>query len=136
MWPWRQNSSTADHASMSVIDQGCEFEGRLTFGGTLILNGKLRGEVLSSDTLIVGEAGELHADVQVGVAIISGQISGHLNARERVEIKGTARIIGEILTPVLVLEEGVVFNGRCKMKDKNSKSSAKPPKIITESSTG
>ncbi len=116
MWPWRQNSSAADHASMNLIDQGCEFNGRLTFGGTLILNGKFRGDVLSSDTLIVGEAGELHADVQVGVAIISGQISGHVTARERVEIKGTARIIGDIVSPVLVLEEGVIFNGRCKMK--------------------
>ena len=59
---------------------------------------------------------ELHADVQVGVAIISGQISGHVTAREYVEIKGTARIIGDIVSPVLVLEEGVIFNGRCKMK--------------------
>lgn len=116
MWPWRQNSSAADHASMSVIDQGCEFEGRLTFGGTLILNGKLRGEVLSSDTLIVGEAGDLHADVQVGVAIISGQISGQVSARERVEIKRTAQINGDILTSVLELEKGVTFNGRCMMK--------------------
>ncbi len=116
MWPWKQNSSAADHTSMSVIDQGCEFNGHLTFGGTLILNGKFRGDVLSSDTLIVGEAGELHADVQVGVAILSGQISGHISARESVEIKGTARITGDILTPVLVLEEGVIFNGRCKMK--------------------
>ncbi len=116
MWPWKQNSSAADHNSMSVIDQGCEFNGHLTFGGTLILNGKFRGDVLSSDTLIVGEAGELHADVQVGVAIISGQISGDVTARERVEIKGTARIIGDIVSPVLVLEEGVIFNGRCKMK--------------------
>jgi cytoskeletal protein CcmA (bactofilin family) len=116
MWPWRANSSAADHTSMSVIDQGCEFEGRLTFVGTLILNGKLRGEVLSSDTLIVGEAGELDADVQVGVAIVSGQISGHITARERVEIKETARIIGDIITPTLVLKEGVIFNGHCRMK--------------------
>jgi cytoskeletal protein CcmA (bactofilin family) len=101
---------------MSVIDQGCAFEGRLTFVGTLILNGKLRGEVLSSDTLIVGEAGELDADVQVGVAIVSGQISGHITARERVEIKETARIIGDIITPTLVLKEGVIFNGHCRMK--------------------
>lgn len=116
MWPWRGNSSAADQNSMSVIDQGCEIEGRLTFAGTLILNGKFQGEIQSSDTLIVGETGELQADAQVGVAIVSGQISGHLTARERVEIKGTSQIHGDIVTPVLALEEGVIFNGHCKMK--------------------
>ena len=116
MWLWKQNSSAAGQASMSIIDLGCEFEGRLTFRGTLILNGKVRGDVLTSDTLIVGETGELHANVQVGVAIISGQILGQVSARERVEIKRTAQINGDILTSVLELEKGVTFNGRCMMK--------------------
>ena len=54
MWPWKENSSAAGQTSMSVIDHGCEIEGHLTFGGTLILNGKFQGEVVSSDTLIAG----------------------------------------------------------------------------------
>ncbi len=116
MWPWRENSSAADRTSMSVIDHGCEIEGRLTFGGTLILNGKFQGEISSSDTLIVGETGDLQADVRVGVAIVSGQISGQLIARERVELRGNAQIRGDIVTPMLVLDKGVIFNGHCKMK--------------------
>ena len=116
MWRWRGNNSAPDHASTSVIDQGCELEGRLTFAGTLVLNGKFRGEIFSSDTLLVGETGQVEAEVQVGVAIVSGQITGNIIARERVELKGSARIFGDIVTPVLVLEEGVVFDGRCKMK--------------------
>jgi len=117
MWRWRGNNSAPDQASTSVIDQGCELEGRLTFAGTLILNGKFHGEIFSSDTLLVGESGQVEAEVQVGVAIVSGQITGNINARERVELRGTARIFGDIVTPVLVLEEGVVFDGRCKMKN-------------------
>lgn len=116
MWRWRGNSSAPDQASTSVIDQGCELEGRLTFVGTLVLNGKFRGELFSSDTLLVGETGQAEAEVQVGIAIVSGQITGNIIARERVELRGTARIFGDIVTPVLVLEEGVVFDGRCKMK--------------------
>ena len=116
MWRWRGNSSAPDHASTSVIDQGCELEGRLTFVGTLVLNGKFRGEIFSSDTILVGETGQLEAEVQVGVAIVSGQVTGNIIARERVELRGSARIFGDIVTPVLVLEEGVVFDGRCKMK--------------------
>lgn len=116
MWRWRGNSSAPDQASTSVIDQGCELEGRLTFAGTLVLNGKFRGELFSSDTLLVGETGQAEAEVQVGVAIVSGQITGNIIARERVELRRTARVYGDIVTPVLVLEEGVVFDGRCKMK--------------------
>ena len=116
MWRWRGNSSAPDQASTSVIDQGCELEGRLTFAGTLVLNGKFRGELFSSDTLLVGETGQAEAEIQVGVAIVSGQITGNIIAHERVELRGTARIYGDIVTPVLVLEEGVVFDGRCKMK--------------------
>ena len=117
MWRWRRNSSAPEQASTSVIDQGCELEGRLTFVGTLVLNGKFRGEIFSSDTLLVGETGQAEAEVQVGIAIVSGQVTGNLIARERVELRGSARIFGDIVTPVLVLDEGVVFDGRCKMKN-------------------
>ena len=116
MWRWRKNSSERDQASTSVIDQGCELEGRFTCFGTVVVNGKFQGELFSSDTLLLGETGELKGEVQVGVAVVSGQITGSIIARERVELRPTARIFGDIITPVLVLEEGVVFDGHCKMK--------------------
>ncbi len=116
MWRRRGNNSTPDQPAMSVLDQGCELEGRLAFSGTLVLNGKFQGELLSSDTLIVGESGDLKADVRVRVAIVSGQLSGQIIAQERVELRSTARMYGDIVTPVLVLEEGVIFDGHCKMK--------------------
>lgn len=116
MWHWSGNGSAPDHAATSVIDQGCDLEGRLTFVGTLVMNGKLHGEVVSSDTLIVGDTGDLDADIHVGVAIVSGTIRGHMTARDRVELRKSASMFGDIETPVLVMEEGVVFDGHCKMK--------------------
>ena len=116
MWRWNGNSSASDQNSTSVIDQGCELEGRLRFVGTLVVNGKFRGELFSSDTLLVGEAGDVEGEAQVGTAIVSGQVTGNLVARERVELRSSARIAGDIVTPVLVLEEGVVFDGHCKMR--------------------
>ena len=110
---WKKNS-TSNHASTSVIDRGCVAEGRLNFVGTLAMNGQFRGEVLSSDTLLVGENAEVEAAVQVGVAVISGQVRGDITARERVELRKTARIYGNIVTPILMLEEGVVIDGQCK----------------------
>lgn len=110
---WKR-SSDSNHGATSVIDRGCEAEGRLSFVGTLALNGRFRGELLSSDTLLLSEEGEVESAVHVGVAIVSGQIKGNITARERVELRRTARIFGNIVTPVLVLEEGVVFDGQCK----------------------
>ncbi|HEU4344099.1 MAG TPA: polymer-forming cytoskeletal protein [Candidatus Binatia bacterium] len=108
---WKKRSSS-NHAT-SIIDHGCEAEGRLMFTGTLAMNGKFRGEVLAADTLLLGEKGEVEAQVQVGVGIISGQVRGNITARERVELSRTARISGNIVTPVLVLAEGASFDGQC-----------------------
>lgn len=91
-------------------------EGCLKFAGTLIINGKLRGEILSSGTLLVGETAEVEGDVRVNTAIVSGQVTGNLIARERIELRSGARITGDIVTPALVLDEGVVFEGNCKMR--------------------
>ncbi len=107
-------SSNSNHGSTSVIDYGCEAEGRLRFVGTLALNGRIHGEILTAETLLVGEKGEVEAAVEVGVAIISGKIKGNISARERVELRGTARIFGNVVTPVLIVEEGVVIDGQCK----------------------
>ncbi len=126
MWRRRGNSLAADQAPMSVIGQGCILKGDFTFRGTLILNGQFQGKVVSSDTLIVGEIGDLQADVRVGVAIVSGQVSGCLTARERIELRGNAKIRGDIVTPRLVLEKGVIFNGHCKMKGEERQVAHRP----------
>ncbi len=113
-----KHNSNPEHAAMSVIDHGCEMEGRLTFVGTLIVNGKFSGELISSNTLIVSESGELEADVRAGTAILAGQFSGHITVRERVELRKSARVVGDIVTPVLIMEEGVFFEGNCNVKGK------------------
>jgi cytoskeletal protein CcmA (bactofilin family) len=110
---WKK-SSTSNHAATSVIDHGCEAQGHLSFVGTVAMNGKFRGELFSADTLFLGTEGEVEAEVQVTVGIISGQVKGNITGRERIELSPTARIFGNIVTPVLVLEEGAVFDGQCK----------------------
>ena len=115
MWRWKADPIASEPDSTSVIDQSCEMEGRFRFTGTLIINGKFHGELLSPDTLLIGDAAELEAEVRVGTVIVSGQLTGSIVARERVELRAGARIAGSIVTPALVLEEGVVFDGRCTM---------------------
>jgi cytoskeletal protein CcmA (bactofilin family) len=115
MWRWKWNGSGPDQTAMSIIDHGCDLSGHLDFIGTLVVNGKFQGELSSSDTLIIGETAELQANIQAGTVIVNGQITGNIMARDRVELHGSARVFGDIETPVLVLEAGVFFDGNCRM---------------------
>jgi len=123
---FRRKSFLTGHASTSVIDAGCEISGCIRFAGTLVLNGRLAGELILADTLLVGDQGVIEANVQVGTAIINGEIKGNIVARERVELRGSARIFGDVESPLLVLEEGVLLEGRCRMTGQEGQEPVKP----------
>ena len=118
MWHIKNKNSDKTQNTVSIIDHDCEIAGKFAFVGTLIVNGKFSGELKSTDTLIVGESGDLDAEVEVGTAILAGQIKGRISARNRIELQKSANIFGDLATPTLVAEEGVVFDGQCKMRGK------------------
>lgn len=99
----------------AYIDEASEIEGKYTFGGTVMLNGKLTGEIWSDDTLIVGEKAVVHASVRAGIVLVSGEVRGNILGTERVELRGAARVYGDVEAPVVVVEEGVLFEGHCRM---------------------
>jgi cytoskeletal protein CcmA (bactofilin family) len=99
----------------AFIHEGSDIEGKYSFSGTLMLNGRLRGEIVSNDRLIVGEKGIVNATIRVGVALIDGEVVGNINASERVELRGKARVYGDVEAPVVVVEAGVLFEGHCRM---------------------
>ena len=102
-------------ALTAVIDAGCEFEGKLCFRGTVRLGGVFRGELSTPDTLIVGEGARVQGEIDAGVVIISGEVTGTVRAKHRVEIHSPASFRGEIITPSLKVEDGVTFEGRSRM---------------------
>jgi cytoskeletal protein CcmA (bactofilin family) len=102
-------------AVTGVIDQGCEFEGKLCFQGTVRISGTFRGEIYTPDTLIIGEGARVQGQIDAGTVIISGEVSGSVRARHRVEIHEPAIFRGDILTPSLKVDEGVIFEGSSKM---------------------
>lgn len=102
-------------AVTGVLDQGCEFEGKLCFQGTVRISGMFRGEIYTPDTLIIGQGARIQAQIEAGTVIISGEFSGSVRARHRVEIHQPAIFRGDILTPSLRVEEGVIFEGSSKM---------------------
>ena len=99
----------------AFIDQGAEIDGKSTFTGTVMLNGTIRGEVTSSDTVIIGEKGIVQAEVHAAAVIVSGHVMGNVVATQRLELHGGARVFGDIEAPVVVIEAGAVFEGQCRM---------------------
>lgn len=107
-------TSRSDDLS-AFIDEASEIEGKYSFRGTVMLNGKFKGEILSKDTLIIGEKAVINASIHAGIVLISGEVVGNVLASERVELRGTARVFGDVEAPVVVVEEGVLFEGHCRM---------------------
>jgi len=112
---WRKAKQASRGSDLTAfIDEGSEFEGKYTFQGTVMLNGKFSGEIVSSDSLIIGEKGIVNATVRAGIVLINGEVIGNVFATERVELRGTARVYGDVEAPVIVVEEGVLFEGHCR----------------------
>ena len=76
---------------------------------------KLRGEITAKDTLIIGDRGVVHATVQAATVVVHGEVVGNVTASERVELKGSARVTGDVEAPVISVEAGAVLEGHCRM---------------------
>jgi len=108
-------TNTTSNSLTAFIDQGSEFEGKLTFKDTVRIDGCFRGEISSENTLIVGETGEIHATVRSCNVSISGTVTGDIHASDRLVLHKTARVDGDIEVGTLAIEEGAVVNGQIKM---------------------
>ena len=113
-WRKRKEPTRSGSDLTAFIDEGSEIEGKFTFNGTVMMNGKFSGEINSSDSLIIGEKGIVNATVRAGIVLVNGEVIGNVFATERVELRGTARVYGDVEAPVIVVEEGVHFEGHCK----------------------
>jgi cytoskeletal protein CcmA (bactofilin family) len=109
-----KNGSNMD-TIVGLLGKGTEFEGKLIFEGTLRIDGKFRGEVITSGILAVGDGAVVHAEIQAETIIVRGEVHGNLKAAKQVEIKGNGKLFGNINTPSLIVDEGVIFEGSCQM---------------------
>jgi len=113
--PFAAADAGAPEALTAFIDQGSEFEGRLSFKNTVRIDGAFKGEISSENTLIVGEPGTVSASIRSRHVIVSGEVSGDVVATERLVVHKTGRVDGDIQTPKLVVEDGAVIEGRVQM---------------------
>ena len=110
----------------TFIGADASIDGTIEFKGTIRVDGSVKGQISSSSgTVVVGEKAVVNADVNVNVAVIMGEFNGTINARERIEVYPPAKVGGDIHAPVISIEPGGIFNGKCEMKTQPNKA-AKP----------
>ena len=98
------------------VGNGTTLTGEANFKGMLRVDGHLSGQVKSEGgTLIVGNNGQVDADIEVAIATIHGAVNGDITASQRLELGRAAKVNGNITTPSLVIEQGAVFEGSCRM---------------------
>ncbi len=98
------------------VGHGTSLTGDTTFQMMLRVDGHLTGTVSSDGgTLIVGNNGQLDANIAVGVAQINGTVNGDVSATEKIQLGRTARVVGNVSTPKLIIEDGAIFEGGCTM---------------------
>jgi cytoskeletal protein CcmA (bactofilin family) len=106
-----------DGQIIALLGRGSRFDGRLAFEGTVQINGVFKGDIVSEDILIIGEGAEVEGNIDVGAVVITGSVHGTVRARRAIEIHKPGRMKGNLFTPALTIEPGVVFEGSCQMEN-------------------
>lgn len=110
----------------AYFGKGSKFSGKLSFEGTIRVDGAVEGEIQSKDVLIVGEGAEIRADIKVHTIYISGSVEGDIIAKKRLEIRPPGRVYGSVKTASLLIHEGAIFEGHCSMGTRTPAVEAKP----------
>ena len=105
----------------TIIGMGAECNGDFSSSGSVRIDGTVNGNVIVADTVIVGASGCIHGDINSQKVIVGGEVYGYLNVPEKVELTSTARVIGDLTTSGLVIDEKAVFQGRCDMNQDAAK---------------
>ena len=118
------------------VGNGTTLTGEASFKGMLRVDGALSGRVSSADgTLIVSTNGRVDANVEVAVAQIFGTVNGDITATKRIEMGRVAKVTGNIQTPALVIENGAIFEGSCRMVQIKEQADKQQSEASTPAST-
>ena len=113
--PHGNDAAASSAAAQAHLGKGSRVEGKLTFEGSVQIDGQVEGEIEAQDSVIIGETAVVNAQISAGTIVVKGKVTGDIVARKRVELRAPAKLIGNLTTPSVVIHEGVVFEGHCSM---------------------
>jgi cytoskeletal protein CcmA (bactofilin family) len=131
--PFGKDNLVREHLAQDDISgflaEGTEIKGEIRFRDILRVDGKVSGKVLSEGELVVGEAGEVEADIEVGTLSVSGRVTGTLHVREKMVIHSKGRVAGDLTIdkPNLMIHEGAIFEGDVDMNSGAKKEAPDDP---------
>ena len=96
------------------------FKGTLSFEGTVRIDGRFEGTVQTKDTLVIGETGDMQADIDVGILVCKGKLKGTVIASKKIEMHPASKITGNVKTPAVRIELGAVLDGQLNMTGRES----------------
>ena len=117
-WKWGAGSNAKNSASeewTGFIDQGVTLEGTLQLTGTFRIDGNVKGNIISEQTVVLGEGAKVEGQIEGNRVVISGRFDGVIFAKGRVEIQAKGVVTGEVHSPCMVIDPGGIFDGRCHM---------------------
>lgn len=97
------------------LDRGSHLTGDLKFEEGFRIDGKFEGKITSGSDLVIGENADVEADIKVERLTVNGSLRGNVLATERIELHPKARVLADLTTPNLAIQEGAFFQGSCKM---------------------
>jgi cytoskeletal protein CcmA (bactofilin family) len=99
----------------AVLGKGAEFIGKLIFEGAVRIDGDFQGEIYGQGSLEIGEGALVKANIAVKAIYIGGDVQGSIEVKERISINSTGKFYGDVRTPIFIMEEGALFDGRSYM---------------------
>jgi len=101
----------------TVISKGVKIEGKLSCSGNIRLDGEVQGDISSQGVVIIGEFGKVNGQINADNITIGGMVTGTVRAKDKVVLEAKANLKGDIITKILMVEAGAIFNGNTKMGD-------------------
>ena len=99
---------------MANLTLDSDIKGTIKFGQAMRIDGNFEGELITDNgELVVGKTGNVKATIKVRSAVVEGRVEGNIKASDKVELKKSAHLIGDLQAKTLVMEEGVIFVGTC-----------------------
>ena len=114
---FKEENEFRNDAKTAYQTPDCKIKGTIKFGGPMRVDGKVDGKIITDNgELVIGKTGTVNADINTKSAIVEGRVDGKITATDKVVLKQKAQLIGDLQAKTLVVEEGVVFVGRCNVK--------------------
>lgn len=99
--------------TVNIIGENSIFEGNITIDGSLRIDGSYYGDTITINHIVVGKCGSIKSTIHANSVVIEGTISGNISSKIRTILLPTAKILGDIITPELIIQHGVLWNGHC-----------------------